>query len=110
MRRQVRTLVQRQLSAALEDCDVLVSPVAPTAAFRIGERSADPLAMYKGDLMTVPINLAGAAAIAGLCLPVCDFVRKTLAPVALTRQWASDHSHQRVLPHFLHKAISLRIG
>jgi len=56
----VRTLVQRQMSAALEQYDVLVTPVAPTAAFRIGERSADPLAMYKGDLMTVPINLAGA--------------------------------------------------
>ena len=59
MRWQVRTLVQRQMSAALQQYDVLVSPVAPTAAFRIGERSADPLAMYKGDLMTVPINLAG---------------------------------------------------
>ena len=50
------------MSAALEQHDVLVSPVSPTAAFRIGERSADPLAMYKGDLMTVPINLAGAGA------------------------------------------------
>ena len=56
---QVRTLVQREMSAALERHDVLVSPVAPTAAYRIGERSSDPLAMYKGDLMTVPINLAG---------------------------------------------------
>ena len=62
----MRTLVQRELSAALERHDVLVSPVAPTAAYRIGERSADPLAMYKGDLMTVPINLAGKRPLCGL--------------------------------------------
>ncbi len=56
---QVRTLVQQALHKALDQHDLLLSPVAPTAAFKIGEKSEDPLAMYKEDLMTVPLNLAG---------------------------------------------------
>lgn len=56
---QVRTLVARDMAAALQQCDVLVSPVAPSAAYLLGEKSSDPLSMYKGDLMTVSLNLAG---------------------------------------------------
>lgn len=56
---QVRTLVQQALHKALDQHDLLLSPVAPTTAFKIGEKSEDPLAMYKEDLMTVPLNLAG---------------------------------------------------
>ncbi len=56
---QVRTLVQRELYAALAEHDALISPAAPTAAYRIGQVNSDPLEMYKGDLMTVNINLAG---------------------------------------------------
>lgn len=56
---QVRTLVAREMAAALQQYDVLVSPVAPSSAYLIGEKSADPLSMYKGDLMTVSLNLAG---------------------------------------------------
>ena len=56
---QVRTLVQKALTSALQQYDLLLSPVAPTAAFKIGEKAQDPLAMYKQDLMTVHLNLAG---------------------------------------------------
>ena len=45
--------------STLQHFDALVSPVAPTAAYKIGEVADDPLAMYKGDLMTVNLNLAG---------------------------------------------------
>ena len=56
---QVRTLVQQALHKALDQYDLLLSPVSPTTAFRIGEKVQDPLAMYKADLMTVHLNLAG---------------------------------------------------
>lgn len=58
---QVRTLVQRELVSAMEEFDALVSPVAPSTAWRIGEVIDDPLTMYKGDIMTVNLNLAGEA-------------------------------------------------
>ncbi len=56
---QVRTLVQRELHTALEQYDCLLSPVAPTAAFQLGEKSSDPLTMYRSDIMTTTLNLAG---------------------------------------------------
>jgi aspartyl-tRNA(Asn)/glutamyl-tRNA(Gln) amidotransferase subunit A len=52
---QVRTLIQRDFKAALQDVDVLLSPVAPSAAYKIGEKLDNPLSMYLGDLMTVCI-------------------------------------------------------
>lgn len=59
---KMRTLIARDFAAAFEQVDVLVSPVAPTTAFKLGERVGDPLAMYAGDLCTLPANLAGVAA------------------------------------------------
>jgi aspartyl-tRNA(Asn)/glutamyl-tRNA(Gln) amidotransferase subunit A len=56
---RVRTLVRRDFSAAYADVDVLVSPTSPTTAFPVGERSADPIAMYYSDVCTIPSNLAG---------------------------------------------------
>lgn len=56
---QVRTLVQQEMRSALEQYNLLVSPVAPTTAYRLGEVRDDPLQMYKGDIMTVNLNLAG---------------------------------------------------
>ena len=58
---KVRTLVARDFDAAYSACDVLVSPTTPTPAFRLGERTGDPMAMYKADLCTIPSNLAGNA-------------------------------------------------
>jgi aspartyl-tRNA(Asn)/glutamyl-tRNA(Gln) amidotransferase subunit A len=63
---KVRTLISRDFEAAFEKADVLVSPTAPTTAFRIGEKLDDPLAMYLNDIATIPANLAG---IPGLSLP-----------------------------------------
>ena len=62
---QVRTLVQRDFTAAFEQVDVLVSPTAPTTAFAIGgvDESADPMQMYLNDIATIPTNLAGIPAL-----------------------------------------------
>lgn len=60
---KVRTLIQRDFAAAFEQVDVLVSPTAPTTAWKLGEKLDDPLAMYKGDLATIPSNLAGVPGI-----------------------------------------------
>jgi aspartyl-tRNA(Asn)/glutamyl-tRNA(Gln) amidotransferase subunit A len=60
---KVRTLIGRDFSAAFESADVLVSPTAPTTAFRLGEKLDDPLAMYLNDLATIPANLAGVPGI-----------------------------------------------
>jgi aspartyl-tRNA(Asn)/glutamyl-tRNA(Gln) amidotransferase subunit A len=64
---KVRTLVIRDYAKAFESFDVLVSPTSPTTAFRIGERTDDPLAMYLSDLFTIPANLAGVPAISVPC-------------------------------------------
>jgi aspartyl-tRNA(Asn)/glutamyl-tRNA(Gln) amidotransferase subunit A len=64
---KVRTLVTRDFATAFEQVDVLVSPTAPTTAFRFGEKLEDPLAMYLNDIATIPANLAGTP---GLSLPV----------------------------------------
>ena len=63
---RVRTLISRDFEAAFEQADVLVSPTAPTTAFKLGEKLDDPLAMYLNDLATIPANLAG---VPGLSLP-----------------------------------------
>ncbi|MFW0110921.1 Asp-tRNA(Asn)/Glu-tRNA(Gln) amidotransferase subunit GatA [Rothia sp. CCM 9416] len=57
---KVRTLIQRDYAKAFELADVLISPTAPTTAYKLGEKTkGDPMAMYKGDIATVPTNLAG---------------------------------------------------
>ena len=64
---KVRTLIQRDFAAAFEKADVLVSPAAPTTAFKLGEKLEDPLAMYLNDVTTIPANLAG---VPGMSLPI----------------------------------------
>ena len=59
---KVRTLITRDFAAAFEQVDVLISPTAPTTAFRIGEKVDDPISMYLNDIATIPVNLAGNAA------------------------------------------------
>jgi aspartyl-tRNA(Asn)/glutamyl-tRNA(Gln) amidotransferase subunit A len=61
---QVRTLIARDFTEAYKKCDVLLTPTAPSAAFGIGEKTADPLAMYAADVNTVTLNLAGLPGIA----------------------------------------------
>jgi aspartyl-tRNA(Asn)/glutamyl-tRNA(Gln) amidotransferase subunit A len=60
---RVRTLIADDFKKAFEDVDVLLTPVAPTPAFKIGEKVDDPLAMYLSDIMTIPVNLAGLPAL-----------------------------------------------
>jgi aspartyl-tRNA(Asn)/glutamyl-tRNA(Gln) amidotransferase subunit A len=60
---KVRTLIARDFAAAFERADVLVSPTAPTTAFKLGEKVDDPIAMYLNDLATIPANLSGVPGI-----------------------------------------------
>jgi aspartyl-tRNA(Asn)/glutamyl-tRNA(Gln) amidotransferase subunit A len=67
---KVRRLIAQDFAAAFERCDVLLGPVAPTTAFRIGAMSgasADPVQMYLGDIFTVPASLAGLPALSVPC-------------------------------------------
>ncbi len=64
---RVRRLLQEDFTSAFKECDVLLGPVAPTTAFRIGEKSSDPLQMYLNDILTIPVNLAGLPAISVPC-------------------------------------------
>ncbi|MGH7643148.1 MAG: Asp-tRNA(Asn)/Glu-tRNA(Gln) amidotransferase subunit GatA [Candidatus Dormibacteria bacterium] len=63
---KVRTLVAQDFDRAFAEVDAIVSPTAPTAAFKVGERTADPMAMYATDILTLPANLAG---IPGISVP-----------------------------------------
>ena len=61
---KVRALIARDFDQAFEQCDLLLTPTAPSAAFALGEKQADPLAMYLNDVFTVPASLAGLPAMA----------------------------------------------
>jgi aspartyl-tRNA(Asn)/glutamyl-tRNA(Gln) amidotransferase subunit A len=78
---KVRRLIKDDFDRAFAQCDVLIGPTTPTAAFRIGERIDDPLAMYLSDIYTISGNLAG---IAGIVVP-CGFTKSGL-PIGLQIQ------------------------
>jgi aspartyl-tRNA(Asn)/glutamyl-tRNA(Gln) amidotransferase subunit A len=75
---QVRTLIKNDFDSAFRDVDVIVTPTSPTPAFRVGEKSSDPLQMYLSDIFTISVNLAGVPAIS---IP-CGFTKDNL-PVGL---------------------------
>ncbi len=87
---KVRQLIARDFSEAFKEVDVVLAPVTPTPAFKIGEKSDDPLAMYLADVFTAPANLAGLPAIS---IPVKNYTlaEKTL-PVAF--QLIGKHFHE----------------
>ncbi len=87
---QVRTLIIEDFKGAFKDCDVIAAPVAPTTAFRIGEKADDPLQMYLSDIFTIPVNLAG---IPGMSVP-CGFDQKGL-PIGL--QLMAGHLQEEIL-------------
>ena len=64
---KIRTLIAQDFAKAFSQVDVLISPTAPTTAFKIGEKLDDPLAMYLNDIATIPVNLAG---LPGMSLPI----------------------------------------
>lgn len=76
---KVRTLIQRDFDAAFAQADILISPTAPTTAFKFGEKTADPLEMYLNDVTTIPANLAGIPA---MSIPV-DVAAEDGLPVGL---------------------------
>jgi aspartyl-tRNA(Asn)/glutamyl-tRNA(Gln) amidotransferase subunit A len=75
---KVRTLIRNEFAAVLRDCDALLSPTSPVPAFKLGEKSADPLAMYLMDIYTISVNLAG---LPGISVP-CGFTAAGL-PIGL---------------------------
>jgi aspartyl-tRNA(Asn)/glutamyl-tRNA(Gln) amidotransferase subunit A len=60
---RVRTKIAEDFRAAFEHVDIVITPTSPTVAFKLGERTANPLAMYLSDVLTVPMSLAGIPAI-----------------------------------------------
>ncbi|MDB6064529.1 MAG: gatA [Pedosphaera sp.] len=76
---KVRTLIRQDFLKAFEKVDAIVTPTSPTAAFKIGEKSDDPLQMYLSDIFTISCNLAG---ICGLSLP-CGFTTNPKLPIGL---------------------------
>jgi aspartyl-tRNA(Asn)/glutamyl-tRNA(Gln) amidotransferase subunit A len=106
---QLRTLFRQDFQHAFTQCEALLAPVAPTAAFRLGERLDDPLQMYLADVFTTPVNLAGLPAISVPCgftseeLPIGlqiiapPFREDTLLQVAAAFEAATDF-HKRKPP------------
>ena len=76
---KVRTLIRNDFLRAFETVDAIVTPTTPTAAFKLGEKSDDPLQMYLSDIFTISCNLAG---ICGVSLP-CGFTRSPKLPLGL---------------------------
>ena len=76
---KVRTLIRRDFLEAFEKVDAIITPTSPTAAFKIGEKTDDPLQMYLSDIFTISCNLAG---ICGLSLP-CGFTASPKLPIGL---------------------------
>lgn len=76
---KVRTLIRRDFLKAFEKVDAIVTPTTPTAAFKVGEKSDDPMQMYLSDIFTISCNLAG---ICGISLP-CGFTENPRLPIGL---------------------------
>ncbi len=89
---QVRTLIKRDFDEAFRTVDVIAAPTAPTAAFKIGEKSSDPLQMYLSDIFTISVNLAG---IPGISIP-CGFTGNNL-PIGL--QLLGKHFDEGTILH-----------
>ncbi len=89
---QVRTLIKRDFDEAFKTVDVIATPTAPTAAFKIGEKSSDPLQMYLSDIFTISVNLAG---IPGISIP-CGFTSENM-PIGL--QLLGKHFDEESILH-----------
>jgi aspartyl-tRNA(Asn)/glutamyl-tRNA(Gln) amidotransferase subunit A len=97
---KVRTVIAREFESAFERFDVLVSPTSPTVAFKIGEKSGNPLAMYLTDVLTIPPNMAG---LPGLSIP-CGLSQGLPVGLQLIGPQFSENALFRV-GHALERAI-----
>lgn len=92
---RVRTLIERDFQKAFEECDVIAMPASPTTAFRLGEKTEDPLSMYLTDIYTITANLAGVPGVSVPCglsegLPVgMQFLAPHFGESAMLRAAAS---------------------
>jgi aspartyl-tRNA(Asn)/glutamyl-tRNA(Gln) amidotransferase subunit A len=99
---KVRALIRRDFDAAFGTCDVIATPTTPTPAFRLGEKTGDPLQMYLADIFTVPANLAGLPGVSLPCglahgLPVgLQLLARAFDEATLLRAGAA---YQQVTPH-----------
>jgi aspartyl-tRNA(Asn)/glutamyl-tRNA(Gln) amidotransferase subunit A len=104
---KVRTLIRQDFLEAFNQVDVLLTPIAPTPAFQLGEKVADPLTMYLSDIFTIPVNLAGTCAISVPCgfaengLPIGlqligkPFAEATILQAAYAFEQATDWHHRK---------------
>jgi aspartyl-tRNA(Asn)/glutamyl-tRNA(Gln) amidotransferase subunit A len=104
---KVRTKIKEDFDNAFKSCDCILTPTSPTAAFKIGEKTGDPLSMYLSDIFTISANLAGLPAISVPCgftksnLPIGlhilakPFDEETLLRVAYTFEQSTDHHKRR---------------
>jgi aspartyl-tRNA(Asn)/glutamyl-tRNA(Gln) amidotransferase subunit A len=92
---QVRTLIKRDFQEAFKSCDVIITPTTPTPAFRIGEKTDDPLQMYLSDIFTISTNLAG---IPGISVP-CGYTKSGL-PIGV--QFLAGHFEEGKLLQVAH--------
>jgi aspartyl-tRNA(Asn)/glutamyl-tRNA(Gln) amidotransferase subunit A len=90
---QVRALIRQDFDEAFRSCDVILTPTSPTAAFRIGEKTDDPLQMYLSDIFTISTNLAG---IPGISVP-CGY---TAAGLPVGVQFLAGHFEEGKLLQF----------
>ena len=106
---KVRTLIRQEFEEIFERFDVLITPTTPTTAFNIGEKTNDPVSMYKSDTLTIPVNIAGIPSISVPCgfsegLPIGMQImgkalsEETILNVAYTYQQATDwHTKRPIL-------------
>jgi len=103
---QVRTLLRRDFDKAFEECDVLITPTAPTTSFEVGERADDPFQMKLSDVCTIPVNLAGIPAMSvpcgfsnglpiGMQLMARAFAEETIFRAAYTFEQSTDYHTAR---------------
>lgn len=107
---KVRTRISDDFKEAFTECDLILTPTAPTTAFKLGEKTEDPLQMYLSDIFTIPANLAGLPAVSipcgmgendlpvGLQLMAEPFAEETIIKAAHAFEGSTDH----------HKAFSLK--
>ena len=89
----VRNIIKSDFKKAFNDVDIIATPTAPTPAFKIGEKTSDPLQMYLEDIFTVPVNLAGIPAIS---VP-SGFVEKKGKKLPFGMQFLASHFQEKIL-------------